>query len=58
MINRQWHAGHKMPKRPSLKERVDWHREHAVYCTCRAMPKSIKSLIPYESESPFYLTDK
>ncbi len=45
MINRQWHLSHKMPHKPTLKERVEWHAEHVKNCKCREMPESIKDLI-------------
>lgn len=34
-INAEWHAKHKMPKNPSLDQRVKWHMEHARHCSCR-----------------------
>jgi hypothetical protein len=36
-INKEWHLGHKMPKNPTLDQRVNWHVEHARNCTCRAL---------------------
>lgn len=44
-INKEWHLAHKMPKNPTLDERVEWHIEHAKHCTCREMPESIATLI-------------
>ena len=44
-LNREWHLAHKMPKNPSLEERIEWHIEHARYCKCREMPDSIKKAI-------------
>ncbi len=35
MINAEWHAKHKMPKNPTLDQRVKWHLEHARHCGCR-----------------------
>jgi hypothetical protein len=34
-INAEWHAKHKMPKNPTLEQRVKWHLEHAKHCSCR-----------------------
>ena len=34
-INAEWHAEHKMPKNPTLDQRVQWHLEHARNCACR-----------------------
>ena len=33
-MNKVWHAGHKMPAKPTVEERVQWHLEHAKACTC------------------------
>lgn len=38
----EWHLNHKMPKKPSLEERIAWHKEHAKHCSCRPIPESIK----------------
>lgn len=40
-INAEWHLTHKMPKNPSLDQRVNWHREHVKNCQCRPMPGTI-----------------
>lgn len=42
---RQWHLANKMPKNPTLEERVNWHIEHAKNCACREMPAKIKQEI-------------
>lgn len=44
-INKEWHLKNRMPKNPTLEERINWHIEHAKHCSCRAMPKSIKKEI-------------
>ena len=36
-INKQWHLANKMPKNPSLDERVKWHLAHAKNCNCRPL---------------------
>lgn len=36
-----WHLAHKMPKNPTLDERIVWHKEHQKYCGCRPVPKSL-----------------
>jgi hypothetical protein len=36
-INKEWHLANKMPKNPSLDQRVEWHLEHARNCTCRPL---------------------
>lgn len=37
-----WHLAHKMPKNPTLEERLAWHREHKKHCGCRPIPKSLE----------------
>ena len=34
-LNREWHLSHKMPKNPTLEQRLEWHVEHAKNCQCR-----------------------
>lgn len=34
-LNAEWHQTHKMPKNPSLEQRVQWHAEHTKNCVCR-----------------------
>lgn len=40
-INSKWHAAHKLPRKATLDERIEWHIKHAVECACRPMPASI-----------------
>ena len=44
-LNRQWHADNKMPDRPTLDQRVEWHKEHMLHCGCRGIPADIKAEI-------------
>ena len=44
-LNADWHRGHRMPKNPSLAQRIAWHEEHARVCSCRPMPDSIAAAI-------------
>ena len=39
--NRAWHDHNKMPFRPTMEARVQWHLEHAKACACRAIPKGV-----------------
>jgi hypothetical protein len=41
-INAEWHRKHRMPKNPSLAERIKWHKAHAKHCGCRPVPASLK----------------
>ncbi len=44
-INKEWHLKNRMPKNPSLDERINWHLEHSKNCRCREMPDNIKKEI-------------
>jgi hypothetical protein len=50
-INKEWHLKNKMPKNPTLEERVNWHIEHTKNCSCREMPESIRKVIERNKES-------
>jgi hypothetical protein len=41
MINKEWHSKNRMPKNPSIKERVKWHKEHQKNCSCMPVPKKL-----------------
>lgn len=34
-LNAEWHKGNRMPKNPTLEQRVAWHAEHFIHCACR-----------------------
>lgn len=34
-LNAEWHEAHRMPKNPTLDQRVEWHAEHMAHCACR-----------------------
>jgi len=34
-INREWHTKNKMPKNPTVEQKVKWHLEHQKNCSCR-----------------------
>lgn len=36
-INKVWHLKNKMPKNPTLEQRIKWHVEHARNCQCRKL---------------------
>lgn len=44
-INAQWHKENRMPKSPSVKERIEWHKEHAKKCACRPIPLKLQERI-------------
>lgn len=37
----EWHLKNKMPKNPTLEERIHWHKEHQKFCSCRPIPDSL-----------------
>lgn len=45
MLNKEWHEKNRMPKNPTLEQRIAWHIEHQKHCDCRQMPDSIKKAI-------------
>ena len=44
-INKEWHLKNRMPKNPTLDERINWHIDHSKNCSCREMPESIRKEI-------------
>jgi len=40
-INEKWHLANKMPKNPTLDERIDWHLAHSKNCECRKLEGKI-----------------
>lgn len=36
-INAEWHSKHRMPEKPTLDQRVEWHFQHARHCGCRPL---------------------
>ncbi len=41
-INAEWHRAHRMPKNPSLDQRIAWHLDHARNCGCREIAGKLK----------------
>ena len=45
-INKEWHLTHKMPKNPTIEQRIHWHLEHLKNCQCRSdIPEKLKAEI-------------
>ncbi len=44
-INVIWHQANKMPKNPTIDQRIIWHKSHEENCKCRAMPDKLKQII-------------
>jgi hypothetical protein len=36
-INKDWHMANKMPKNPTIEQRIEWHLAHAKNCICRPL---------------------
>ena len=43
-LNAEWHKAHKMPKNPTIQQRLAWHIEHAKHCGCRPIPAKLLAL--------------
>lgn len=42
-LNAEWHRQHKMPKNPTVQQRIDWHLAHLENCGCRpGLPEKLK----------------
>lgn len=44
-LNAAWHERHPMPKNPTTKQRLAWHRAHEKNCGCRPMPAKLRALL-------------
>ncbi len=44
-INREWHAAHRMPTKPTPEPRGEWHAEHQDECACRVPSEKETALI-------------
>ena len=40
-IDREWHEKNRMPKNPTVEQRVQWHLEHGKHCACRPIPAKL-----------------
>jgi len=49
-LNRRWHEKNRMPKNPSLEERIKWHVEHSKNCRCRPISEKILTEIKKRSK--------
>lgn len=43
--NKLWHEKNRMPKNPTLQQRIEWHLAHAKVCQCRPIPPSILQVV-------------
>lgn len=44
-INKEWHEKNRMPKNPTLQQRLEWHIAHAANCACRPLSDKMKAEI-------------
>lgn len=44
-INKEWHLANRMPKNPTIQQRIDWHLLHQKYCNCRLIPEKLLKVI-------------
>lgn len=43
-LNKEWHLTNKMPKNPTIEQRIHWHTEHKKNCQCRNdIPEKLKA---------------
>ena len=43
LLNAEWHKKNKMPKNPTVQQRIVWHLEHQQNCACRpGLPEKLK----------------
>lgn len=40
-VNAEWHKAHRMPRNPTLEQRIEWHLEHREVCGCRPPPEGL-----------------
>jgi hypothetical protein len=48
-MNKLWHAANKMPPKPTLEQKIRWHKEHQQHCSCREVPKNLQNLVKEKS---------
>jgi hypothetical protein len=45
MVNAEWHKANRMPKNPTLEQRIKWHIEHEKECRCREISPKLRAEI-------------
>jgi hypothetical protein len=51
-MNKLWHEQNKMPLKPTLEQRIRWHKDHQKHCACRKAPEGL--LKPAKTTKPQY----
>ena len=40
-LNAEWHRKNRIPKNPTIEQRIEWHLEHQKHCKCRPIPEKL-----------------
>jgi hypothetical protein len=51
-MNAKWHDANPMPGKPTVQQRVRWHRAHQKHCGCRPVPPSLLPLMGRDETKP------
>jgi hypothetical protein len=51
-INVGWHKKNRMPKNPTIEQRIEWHLEHHKHCNCRIIPEELSEEIKKRNIKP------
>lgn len=41
-INKAWHQKNRMPENATKEQRIKWHIEHSLHCSCRLPSAKLK----------------
>ena len=52
-MNKLWHEQNKMPLKPTLEQRIQWHKEHQKHCACRKAPKGLPGSVPISKKAEY-----
>jgi hypothetical protein len=56
VINAEWHGRNRMPRSPTLEQRIAWHTAHQAHCACRPIPtKLLEQMKRADEGSPMTL---
>lgn len=58
-INKEWHEKNKMPKNPTIDQRIEWHLNHLKNCHCREdlPPKLLEEMKKRQIDIPIIAKD-
>lgn len=58
-INKEWHEKNKMPKNPTMDQRIEWHLNHLKNCHCREdlPPKLLEEMKKRQIDIPKIVKD-